>query len=51
MEFIANTVSKPIVGKEAEKLTKAFKKGEHVANAKALETIVRIVKRRADAAR
>lgn len=50
MKFIANTVSKPVVGKEAAKLTKALKKGEHVANAKALETIARIAKRRAEAA-
>lgn len=50
MKFIANTVSRPVVGKEAAKLTKALKKGEHVANAKALETIARIAKRRAEAA-
>jgi hypothetical protein len=50
MKFITNTVSKPVVGKEAEKLTKALKKGGHVANTKALETIARIAKRRAETA-
>lgn len=50
MKFITNTVSKPVVGKEAVKLTKALKKGGHVANATALETIARIAKRRAEAA-
>lgn len=50
MKFITNTVSKPVVGKEAAKLTKALKKGGHVANATALETIARIAKRRAEAA-
>jgi hypothetical protein len=49
MEFIVNTVSKPIVGKEAIKLMKAFKKGGHVANAKALGTIARIAKLRVEA--
>ncbi|MBC8084715.1 MAG: hypothetical protein H7Z21_16070 [Hymenobacter sp.] len=51
MKFIANTVSKPVAGKEAEKLTKALKKGGHVANRTALETIERIARqRRAQAA-
>lgn len=50
MKFNPNAVSKPVVGKEAAKLMKALKKGEHVANAKALETIARIAKRRAVAA-
>ena len=50
MKFTANTVSKPIVGKEAAKLTKALEKGGHVANATVLETIARIAKRRAEAA-
>jgi len=47
MKFVTNTVSKPVAGKEAEKLTKALKKGGHVANRTALETIERIAKRRA----
>jgi len=47
MKFTANTVSKPVVGEDAAKLTKAFKKGGHVANATALETIARIAKRSA----
>jgi hypothetical protein len=45
MGFVANTISKPLTGKEAVKLTKALKKDEHVANAIALETIMRIAKR------
>jgi hypothetical protein len=49
MKFSTNTVSKPVVGKEAAKLTKALKKGGYVADATALETIARIVKRRAEA--
>lgn len=50
MKFITNTVSKPVVGKEAEKLTKALKKGGHVANRTAMQTIERIVKQRTQAA-
>ena len=49
MKYLANTVSKPVVCKEAAKLTKALKKGGHVANATALETIARIAKSRAEA--
>lgn len=50
MKFITNTVSKPVAGSEAKKLTVALKKGTHVANRTALETIERIAKRRAQAA-
>lgn len=50
MKFVTNTVSKPVTGKEAEKLTKALKKGGYVANRTALETIARIVKQRSQAA-
>ncbi|MDO7877559.1 hypothetical protein Q5H93_22665 [Hymenobacter sp. ASUV-10] len=50
MKFITNTVSKPVAGKEAEKLTKALKKGGHVANSAAQQTIERIAKRRAQQA-
>lgn len=46
MKFIPNTVSKPVVGKEAEKLTAALNEGGHVANRTALETSKRIAKRR-----
>ena len=50
MKFVTNTASKPVAGKEAEKLTKALKKGGHVANRTALETIERIAKQRAQPA-
>ena len=51
MKFVTNTVSKPVAGKEAKKLTKALKKGGHVANRAAMETIERIARqRRAQAA-
>ena len=50
MKFVANTVSKPVAGKEAAKLTKALKKGGHVANRTALETIERIARHRAKTA-
>ena len=46
MKFISNTVSNPIVGKEAKKLIKAVKADGHVANEQAMETIKRIVERR-----
>ena len=46
MKFIANTVSGPVVGKEAERLTAALEKGGHVANRTALETIGRIARLR-----
>lgn len=49
MKFVLNTVSRSIVGEEAAKLTKALKKGGHVANATALETIALIAQCRADA--
>lgn len=50
MKFVANTISKPVAGKEAEKLAKALQKGGHVANRAALATIERIAKRRAEPA-
>ncbi|CAG5073295.1 hypothetical protein DYBT9623_04767 [Dyadobacter sp. CECT 9623] len=48
MKFIANTVSKPVLGREATKLIKAIKKDQHVANEQAMETIKRIIDRRAN---
>ncbi|WP_169739277.1 hypothetical protein [Dyadobacter crusticola] len=47
MKFVTNTLSKPVVGKEAKKLIKAIKTDGHVANEQAMETIRRIVDRRA----
>lgn len=46
MKFISNTVSKPVVGKEAKKLVKAIRENRHVANEQAMETIKRIADRR-----
>jgi hypothetical protein len=49
MKFSSNTISKAVVGKEAVKLAEAIEKGEYIANARALGTITRIAKRRAEA--
>ena len=46
MKFVTNTVSKPVAGKEAKKLSKALKNNGHVANTTAMNTIERIAKRR-----
>ena len=46
MKFTANTVSKPVVGKEAQALKKALKKNSYVANKEALSTVARIMARR-----
>lgn len=46
MKFMPDTVSKPIVGEEAQQLASVLKKGEHIVNEIALETIARIIKRR-----
>jgi len=46
MKFVTNTVSKPVAGKEAKKLSKALKDNGHVANATAMSTIERIAQRR-----
>lgn len=46
MKFVANTVSKPVVGKEAKVLAKALKAGKYVANAQAMATVERIANRR-----
>ena len=48
MKFVTNTVSKPVVGREAKKLIKAIKTNGHVTNDQAIETIKRIVDRRAN---
>jgi len=48
MKFVANTASKPVVGREAKKLLTAMKSGGHVANQQALSTIERIAKRRSE---
>jgi hypothetical protein len=42
MKYTGNTVSKPVVGKEAETLSAAIKNGSFVANEQAWETINRI---------
>jgi hypothetical protein len=46
MKFVNHTVSKPVAGKEAQKLSKALESNNHVANATAMNTIERIAKRR-----
>lgn len=46
MKFTSNTVSKPVVGKEAQALKKALKKNSYVANKEALTTVARIMARR-----
>ena len=46
MKFMLDTVSKPLIGKEAKKLIKAVRAHEHVANAQAMNTINRIIERR-----
>lgn len=47
MKFVANTVSKPVVGKEAKRLSSALKKGEHVITPAGQRTLERILARRA----
>jgi hypothetical protein len=42
MKYTGNTVSKPVVGKEAEALSQAIKTGSYVANDQAWVTINRI---------
>lgn len=46
MKFVANTVSKPVVGKEAKALTKALDAGRFLATDEALATVNRIAARR-----
>lgn len=46
MKFVTNTISKPVVGREAKKLSKAIKQGTYVANEQAMATIERIAARR-----
>lgn len=43
MRYTGNTISKPVVGKEAIILSDAIKSGGYVCNDKARETISRIV--------
>jgi len=45
MKYTGNTISKPVVGKEAEALSQAIKTGGFVANSQALETIRKIAER------
>lgn len=45
MKYTGNTISKPVVGKEAEALSQAIKTGGFVANTQALETIRKIADR------
>ena len=45
MKYTGNTVSKPVVGREAETLSKAIKSGSFVANDQAWATINRIANR------
>lgn len=42
MKYRGNTVSKPVVGKEAKVLSEAIKSGSYVANEQAWTTINRI---------
>jgi hypothetical protein len=42
MKYSGDTVSKPVVGREAEALSKAIKTGGYVANEQAWATIHRI---------
>jgi len=49
MKFVANTVSKPVAGKEAKKVNNALKrKGGVVTNKAAMNTLERIARRRAE---
>jgi len=43
MDYTGNTISKPVVGREAELLSAAIKNGEGLANERAWATIRRIV--------
>ncbi|WP_166444453.1 hypothetical protein [Dyadobacter bucti] len=43
MKYKGNTISKPVVGKEARILSKAIKSGGYVANEKAIATAKRVV--------
>jgi hypothetical protein len=43
MKFITNTETKPVVGKQAERLRKTIQKGSYVTNAQAQATAQRII--------
>ena len=45
MKFVTNTETKPVVGKQAERLSKAISTGSYVANEKAQATAKRIFER------
>lgn len=45
MKYSGDTVSKPVVGREAEVLSKAIKAGSYLANEQAWATINRITER------
>ncbi|SEJ00822.1 hypothetical protein SAMN05216327_105248 [Dyadobacter sp. SG02] len=53
MKYTGNTISKPVVGKEAKALVKAVKSGGYIANEQGIATAKRIaeqiVKRETDA--
>lgn len=46
MKYPFHTESKPVVGREAEKLVRAIKSGGYIANQAAIITAKRIVERR-----
>jgi hypothetical protein len=46
MKFTTNTVSKPVVGKEAKALSKVLASGQHLTNKEAHLTVERIAQRR-----
>lgn len=43
MKYTGNTVSKPVTGKSAERLTEAIKSGSYVSNASARQIIQKIL--------
>jgi hypothetical protein len=45
MKYTGNTISKPVVGKEAKALLKALNSGSYVANDEAVATAKRIAER------
>jgi|EndMetStandDraft_4_1072995.scaffolds.fasta_scaffold2671702_2 hypothetical protein len=51
MKYKGNTISKPVVGKQAEELLKAIDSGGYIANEQALATARRIAERIVNAER